>query len=104
MSDDMDVADVLCAAADWIGAHGLGKGEQTAKGPACAVGAIAIAEGIGTLWGGPASRELADLLGVGRVGGIFTWNDAPERTADEVITALLEAAARWREQNGGSNG
>jgi hypothetical protein len=104
MSEDIDVADVLNAAADYIATHGLAKeGFGSDDGPRCLLGAMSTAwqasdmPDSGTnpgcaLWG-VAAGAVSQAIGHP---GIAKWNDAPERTADEVITALLEAAARLR--------
>lgn len=96
----------LFAAADHIEKFGLAKNHRgTAAGPACLHGAIAIA-----LTGDPESdcddREASELMNAYlRAHGVSSdllmskkgcafWNNRPERTAAEVVTAL-RAAATW---------
>ena len=93
----MQTSDVLNKAADHIQQYGHHKGAALGGGhwstaSACTIGAISIA---GTDAGGERNTvELAALaamichLGTGLVG----WNDAPERTASEVVEALRAAA------------
>jgi len=101
------IADIFDKAADLIEANGLHKGEATpghatastaaqqailAGAPCCTVGALFTAS--------PQSgayrafrRWLSDSVGPI---DIITWNDAPERTQQEVVTALREAAEAHR--------
>jgi putative intracellular protease/amidase len=96
------VADVLDRAADVIAERGHCKGDyEGPDGSVCAIGALLVA-----IAGGPAdplnarqfhtymsARDWAsDVVG----NAVARWNDAPERTADEVIAALREAARRER--------
>lgn len=85
------VAQVLEDAADHIEQKGWCQGEYEADGGAvCAVGALDYATGVsarGWLFG-PAHRVFQRRLGL----HIENWNDAPERTAHEVIDELKLAA------------
>lgn len=101
MSEDMTTATaatMLDEAARHIEIYGWQRGRLGGKGgPCCAIGATTVA------WDGLTARTsaawrmgmtaLAETIGTK---SLSQWNDAPERTADEVITALLEAAARLR--------
>lgn len=112
-------ARVYLKAADVIRANGLNKDgfftrPETGVGvelaadecPVCIAGAVSV-----VINGFPAPsssdyrdefnaavRQLADLMGleggplVEPVGRLAAWNDAPERTADDVIAALEQAA------------
>jgi hypothetical protein len=102
VTDDMDTADVLDAAADYIRAHGWrqnGFGGPDCYGnhnPSCAVGAVRLQEVYSACFINPAVCAVERVVGLTSSCDLAHWNDAPERTADEVITALMEAAARVR--------
>jgi hypothetical protein len=96
------VADVLDRAADVIAERGLCKGSfEGPDGSVCAGGALRVA-----LTGGPTNPLGDDQFGtymyaVHRMTDVVddvvvNWNDAPQRTADDVIAALQEAARRER--------
>jgi hypothetical protein len=96
------VADVLDRAADVIAERGLCKRDYEGRdGSVCAVGAIRVAV-TGRARTGfslgqfvtykSASDWASDVVG----SPVARWNDAQERTADEVIAALREAARRER--------
>lgn len=90
---------VLLAAADYIEKHGHLKGRNGGfnGAPACAVGAMsATSMTVGTFnkVASHFSKYLVHCTGK-KFETIGDWNDAPERTADEVIHAL-RAAASWR--------
>lgn len=103
----MSVAEILDKAADLIEANGHWKGEATpghrsvtdearrailAGAPCCTVGALyAAADEDAARETGPylAFRDWLDCRGLG---GMVLWNDAPERTQQEVVTALRKAA------------
>lgn len=92
MTDHQHAADVLNRAADHIAAHGHMRGAGHGDGPihsapACLIGAINLAVD------GAPSREAVDLVHDYLGGSIVLWNDAPERTATEVIEVLRAAAA-----------
>ena len=85
------IGDGLRAAAERIREVGLAKGAtRRADGSMCALGAISWATGESGFARYCAGRGL--MLTVIGTEWVAEWNDAPERTADEVIAAL-EAAA-----------
>lgn len=101
---------ILRAAAAHIRAHGHTKGcMRDWRGRTCARGAIHTADSLRRYPDTPmpvpmstlpeAVRADAELTvfvaGHGRFSGLTAWNDAPERTAEEVIAAM-EACARSR--------
>lgn len=109
MSTDQDtsVRDILLGAADYIEKHGWRQGGFGAwggrLGPCCAAGAIGVmttGEGVGACaLGTAAKRQLAAMVTQRQdvplaecVPVIADWNDAPERTKDEVVAKLREAA------------
>jgi hypothetical protein len=98
------VAQDLRAAAEVLRRDGWMRGDLgTCDGPKCAVGVAyyVASDGAEVVYEFSGSDTIhraeriadavADEIGVGRQ-DLPTWNDAPERTADEVIAAL-EAAA-----------
>lgn len=93
------IADVLDDAADYIEQYGHFKGDGHGPGdidtaPACAIGAInsALNWGIGT-------SVVADALqGVVPADSLVAWNDAPERTKQQVLDAFRKAAKQQRMQ------
>ena len=103
-------AKLLLDAAQIIRKHGLAKGTRfDDQGRVCVLGALSKAE-VGNPWGSPwfrdghhsiaAVKALADTLPPipnsewdTTHGKCAVWNNAPERTADEVINAL-ESCAR----------
>jgi hypothetical protein len=95
----LSVADVLERAANLIEPEGAWTKEDYV-GPSgtcwCVLGAIKRAGDFANDLN-PAAEALRAALGVG-YGGIPDWNDAPERTQDEVVAKLREAAALAREQ------
>jgi hypothetical protein len=97
---DMTEADVLDKAAKIIEERGWCQGKEAFRsgGPTCAAVAIGIAAPVGTGLRGQAERFLHHWLTPTPRNVIF-WNDAPGRTADEVITALRSAAAAWRAEH-----
>lgn len=83
----------LLDAAEYIRVHGHCKGQfEAPSGEACAVGAIILAnhggEAIAAIRRNRAFDAFTDYLG----GAVSTWNDAPERTEEDVIRALTECA------------
>ncbi|MBW1603449.1 hypothetical protein JJV70_15315 [Streptomyces sp. JJ66] len=104
-----ELSAVFTAAADYINAHGLAKGIFAyASGACCTVGALSVAASGSAL--DAASDVCMDMPLVlfaaleamaGRlpdvnedpVEQIAQWNDAPERTAAEVVAELRAAAA-----------
>ena len=99
---DLKTSEILRAAADVIETRGLHKGyfywggRASDPGAVCMFGAINFAESGEADIG--ASDELnwsaTAAMGYGSLQSVVDWNDAPERTADEVRDALLEAAMR----------
>jgi hypothetical protein len=90
-------AEVLDAAADYIRTHGWAQWQfKTCDGHVCALGAIyEVVGGYGDDRLAFDAAEDALIRTVGQT--IGEWNDAPSRTADEVMDTLMEAAARLRE-------
>jgi copper chaperone CopZ len=96
---DQTVAETLNRAADLIEAegwrqHGLGR----PGGPHCAIGAIRRVDGIPEVEVFPSkgthTYEAAEVLlaHTGFVTDVADWNDAPERTAAQVVEVLRAAA------------
>ena len=97
----MTPAETLRKAADVIRERGWYQGdfEKYPGGPCCASEAIYRASGV---YSGNYSDQrqllskafdfLSEAAGLSPSELIAPWNDAPERTADEVIAALLKAA------------
>lgn len=106
---DLTIPEILECAADYVATHGLRKDglAGTAPEPCCTEGAIyaAYCSAFAT---SPryldAVGPLLDYLGLDRRSSLFSWNDHPSRTADDVITALLDCAAELRVKNGGRHG
>lgn len=100
------VADVLEAAAKYLEEHGWTQDVfVTYDGCACAVGAIRLAAGGGrheddethiqtNYLSSTATAAVSKRLAP--VSSLLSWNDEPDRTADEVITLLREVAAAER--------
>jgi hypothetical protein len=95
----------LRAAADVLRRDGWTQGAYHCEGSHCAVGAIEMSTGVWVKgqyrnYAEPrvteAWRALMKHLGHDEPNAIFAFNDAPGRTADEVIAAL-EAAAQAAE-------
>jgi hypothetical protein len=105
-----DTGETLAKAADYIDEHGHHKGAFYHRGAVCARGAINAVlyddadecgefEGEATM----VAQALADHIGIVStldtgsetfvVPAIARWNDAPERTAAEVMAAMRECAA-----------
>ena len=93
-------AEILNGAADLIEDSGLGKGEYFNRhsGCYCTMGALVAQAG----WDGqsiPGFQLLQDVWAAAEAisaklgdSDIVGWNDADERTTEEVVTALREAA------------
>lgn len=95
MMSNKDVADLLFFAADRIRFGGLAKDALEKDGAFCAVGAMS--HRIPDYYWQYAPRAHAAVyreLGIDDRFGIVSWNNAPERTADEVIDVLTKAAKR----------
>lgn len=111
-----EVAEVLRAAARYLDAHGLTKGDLRSHGRVCAIGALdavttqaatrrAVAEDNTAQLHRYylARRTLARYLGVpaqpglNSGDGIPAWNDADQRTKRDVVAAMEKAAA-WIEE------
>ena len=86
------VSRVLLDAADYIEKHGHCKGMSRRRdGAVCVAGSISV-----VIWSAElrlsARRRLSAYIGIPPYLNIPVWNDAPARTADEVISALRGAA------------
>jgi hypothetical protein len=120
---DIDIADVLEKAADDIATNGLAKRElENEIGQHCAIGAIAQALGAVFYQGeidldgsfDPASIDAAAtallpqlpapplsfdyVYGGGDWNCVVNWNNHPDRTADEVVEAMRQAAKDLRNE------
>lgn len=103
----MNPAQVLEAAADYIDVHGHCKGVGSSHERRCLWGAIhSVTNAYGS--GGiryAALTVVASFVGIDephehtRLTRAFAWNDAPERTKDEVTSAMRGAAALWQAQH-----
>jgi hypothetical protein len=107
--DNGYLADIFDKAADEILVRGhIKESCINAAGEVCALGALSLAAGLQVVdpvtdkWNGPpVAYHLIDRiirLMANRL-GVYTaeWNDAPERTADEVIEELRQTAKSLRE-------
>lgn len=99
------VGDVLEAAADLLSKPGAWTQGAFREGDCfCVLGAIAFITGDnpdGSWYGNTAAaaREpLAMVVGV-KTYDVVGWNDDPERTQDEVVAKLREAAAKARAES-----
>ncbi len=87
------VADDLDAAADYLRTFGWCQNIYGGGGgPACMRGAMMQNQNAGP----EDEAAIYAVIRVIRSISIASWNDSPGRTADEVIDALMEAAARIR--------
>lgn len=93
----MTPAEVLSRARDVLAERGWHQGGYTNRrtGAVCLYGAVNVARGVAVNSAEPESRRLASLVLVAdgfddplNIGG---WNDAPERTYEDVIFALKHA-------------
>lgn len=88
----METNDVLNQAADYLQEHGwIQGGLGKPGGPRCAMGALKSVLGetsVIEFVAYPPYRALRRHVG----GFVSDWNDAPERTADQVIATLRAAA------------
>ena len=104
----VSTADILDAAADIVEHNGWNQGDyyrpeggkQPQDCPVDTTGALNLALGADTPShdiqpDSPAEVALMKYLGIEYVPG---WNDAPDRTAEQVIAALRSAAAAERER------
>lgn len=85
----MTPAEVLAGARDLITRDGwwqFGDGQSVGH---CTVTAIGRAADLGSL--NPAIRLVAEVIGGDGFDAITRWNDAPERTYEDVILALKQA-------------
>ena len=95
----MNASEVLNSAADLLSETGWIQGgmlltNSDGSYSRCVAGALAHAGGPDG-WGEDveiAADILTRYLDIGYVGNLVMWNDAPGRTAEEVIHALREAA------------
>lgn len=91
----MTAREVLLKAADHIERYGWQQGGAgSPHGPCCALGAIAAGPIVHGVSAPAAIAEAEDMLRdwIKRQ-AVSAWNDAPDRTAAEVIAALRGAAA-----------
>jgi hypothetical protein len=106
MSTHEQTADILDGAADVIERDGWHQGAYSAaptgewegSAPACVLGAMNRAAGR-NFWGDlleAARRALGEAVGGGGLFHFTDWNDAPERTKQEVLDALRLAAKNER--------
>lgn len=90
--DPVSVA--LLEAADYIEEHGHCKNMlHTDGGQVCAIGALCAVADFTILFS--ASDRVRSFLNLGHelhFNPVVTWNNAPERTKEEVISAFREAA------------
>jgi hypothetical protein len=109
-----ELAPVFRRAAQILQARGHGKGRYEGPGGAvCAIGALMAADGMDPAEDAPeldASRALTDAIwwlspritsntvDCDPIERIADWNDAPERTAAEVVEELLAAARAIEER------
>ena len=100
----MKVSEILFKAAELIEERGLAKGEwqDDETGCLCAEGAITFAAGLRIFADAccsPAGRFLeAYLRETVGYGDIPAWNDAEERTPNEIVSGLRSAATKAQEQ------
>lgn len=87
----MTTKEILLGAAEYLRVHGWVQRMGDPGGPRCAVGAvISVHQGPERL---DAYAAFADAAGIDlRALSIGDWNDAPGRTAEEVIAAFERAA------------
>lgn len=96
MSETKTTREVLLAAAEEIERSGLHKGEywpnpsRWTEGPCCTVGAVRRA--CGTRFDTTSVEDAVSVLERRLRCEVARWNDAPERTASDVIRALRAAA------------
>ena len=98
-----DIADVLEQAAQLLSQPGAWTQGAFQRGEKCfcLLGAIAFVTGDNPhcAWGNTlasdAREPLADAIGIPTF-AVVDWNDAPERTQDEVVAKLREAATLAR--------
>jgi hypothetical protein len=95
MPDIDDVANVLNDAADHLCFGGWVQGQHYRGTASCAVGALDRATPRSRLVM-QAEETLKRYLGVR---SIMSWNDSPDRTADEVVNAMRHAAKELRDGN-----
>jgi hypothetical protein len=91
MTDHNEVADVLDGAADIIERDGWCQGALERDGAVCAIGALTMA------MRPTVARDRAFAALARRLGGdsVARWNDAPERTKQEVLD-LFRTSGRCR--------
>lgn len=101
----MNKFDVLREAADDLERNGWCQGiAENDAGEHCASGAIVTADRFSNTLAWLAQRVLVEYLYPGfPISSILAWNDMPERTAAEVITAMREAAD-WGEKQAAERG
>lgn len=98
-----DAGHTLREAAEYISEHGWTQGDlSNSEGGVCALGALNCVAGIGNIRAHDAATALWDYLdlrdSLTALHPVAVWNDAPERTAEDVILAMKRAAERFDEQ------
>lgn len=94
----MKSSEVLEKAHDFLDNNGWMQFASHSNGSYCAIGAIV--KGTGVLKDGlePIGVVFSYLYKVTGVHGIIEWNDAPGRTKEEVLDALMAAAKLARNE------
>lgn len=98
----MDVAEVLEKAHDELLIHGWCQGNYRVGERMCALGAIEAVSGEAWVFdsiAAEAAQRLCEAIPA-QDGTVGDWNDAPERTIDDVLDAFRHAAKNEREKAG----
>lgn len=92
------VPEVLERAAHIIEQRGwIQKDSENCDG-VCLTHALSMATEVSSVRYGAVTAPVCNTLGLPHLGAsLMVWNDAPERTKDEVIKALRDSAARVRQ-------
>ncbi len=95
------------AAADILEERGWLQGDfyefpQTSKGRVCALGAMDLTGSCNLIWQSMVDALMLELFNTtetnpGKGWSIAAWNDAPHRTADEVVKTFRKVAAGLRD-------
>jgi hypothetical protein len=100
-TDTIETPEILLKAADVIEARGWIQGAYAHTDGVCALGAIAVAVGIGTstaaiITNRTCCKVVEDFerwLGLADNADVTGWNDEDDRTAEQVTAVLRECAA-----------